>query len=284
MVSQKAQEIVDRVTQLRSFDAIKEIALSLPISVIEDFVGYPPDHCDKLSVLGYDVFNAFGPPDNELLTSGLEKMQEMMTYLLTEATPAQLKPDSAGADIYAAADRGDIDFDEAVQMMVAYTTAGMDTTMSAIGTAIQLFGTFQNEWHQARENQMHVRAAMNEILRYDAPIQWFSRLTLSEYEVAGSTIPANSRVILYMGSANRDERKWENPDDFDISREAGSQLAFGYGLHLCAGQALARLEFEEIFWRLAKRVRNIDVVSMERPVHNVLRSIRSLNVTLDLDD
>ena len=86
-----------------------------------------------------------------------------------------------------------------------------------------------------------------------------------------------------MGSANRDERKWDNPDQFDASRDAGGQLAFGYGRHGCAGQALARLEFEELFLALAGRVARIDVHNPQRPIHNLLRSISSMQVELLLD-
>ena len=283
IVRQKAQTIVDGVLSMGSFDAIREIALALPVSVIIDFVGYPPEDREKLSVLGYNVFNAFGPP-NDLLPYALGKFEEMMSYLLTEATVDRLRPGSMGADVYAAADRGDIDPEEAVQLMVAYTTAGMDTTMSAIGTAIYLFGTYPDEWDKARANPLAVRAAMNEVLRYDAPIQWFSRLTLTDYEVDGILLPAQSRVILYMGSANRDERKWDNPDQFDISRDAGGQLAFGYGLHGCAGQALARLEFEELFCALADRVARIEIQNPQWPIHNLLRSISSMQATLRLDN
>jgi len=283
IVRQKAQTIVDGVLSMGSFEAIGEIALALPVSVIIDFVGYPPEDREKLSVLGYNVFNAFGPP-NDLLPYALGKFEEMMSYLLTEATVDRLRPGSMGADVYAAADRGDIDPEEAVQLMVAYTTAGMDTTMSAIGTAIYLFGTYPDEWDKARANPLAVRAAMNEVLRYDAPIQWFSRLTLTDHEVDGILLPAQSRVILYMGSANRDERKWDNPDQFDISRDAGGQLAFGYGLHGCSGQALARLEFEELFCALAERVARIEIQNPQWPIHNLLRSISSMQATLRLDN
>ena len=174
LVRHKAQTIIDGVLTMGRFDAIREIALALPVAVIVDLVGYPTEDREKLSVLGYDVFNAFGPP-NDLLPYALGKFQEMMSYLLVEATADRLRPGSMGADIYAAADRGDIDVDEAVQLMVGYTTAGMDTTMSAIGTALYLFGEHPAQWEKVRGNPLAIRAAMNEVLRYDAPIQWFSR-------------------------------------------------------------------------------------------------------------
>jgi cytochrome P450 len=278
-----AVALVDDLVRRGTFEAVEDVATALPATVIIDLVGYPERGRRPLSELGKGTFDAFGPA-NDRLPAAVAKFGEMMAYLTTAASPEQLRPGSMGAAIYQAADRGEVDAEQALQLMVAYTTAGLDTTMSAIGTAIHLFGTHPGQWDLIRADPSRARTAFNEVLRYESPIQWFARTLRTDYEVAGIRLAEGDRVVLSYGSANRDERRWSDPDGFDVTRDAGGQLSFGYGRHFCAGAALARLEFEELFTALATRVRRFHVGPARWPLHNVLRGLSELPTRLELDD
>jgi cytochrome P450 len=108
----------------------------------------------------------------------------------------------------------------------------------------------------------------------------FGRTARTDWEVGDITVPAGSRLAVLFGSANRDERKWTDPDRFDIRRENIEHLAFGYGLHGCAGQALARIEGEAILRALLGKVSRIEADQPVRHFNNVLRGLASLPVTV----
>ncbi len=121
--------------------------------------------------------------------------------------------------------------------------------------------------------------AINEVLRLESPVQIFSRYVTRAFEIDGVTLPPGSRAMVLYGSANRDERKWIEPERFDIRRKAAEQLAFGHGEHLCVGLPLARLEMRAILESLARRVKHFDILEMERGLNNTLRGIKHLEVT-----
>ena len=122
--------------------------------------------------------------------------------------------------------------------------------------------------------------AFNEVLRIESPVQAFGRLVTREHEVDGVTLPAGSQVLLMFGSANRDERKWADPEHFDLSRNPVDHLAFGNGVHKCAGQGLARVEFAAVLYHLARKVQRFEAEEPERHLNNVVRGLSSLRVSV----
>lgn len=166
------------------------------------------------------------------------------------------------------------------QLFTAYLVPSLDTTISAIGNAIWLFGRYPEQWDKVRENPSLIPNAFKEVLRLESPIQGFSRKATSDYEVEGISIPAGSRVVVLFASANRDERKWRHPDIFDVTRNTSGHLGFGYGIHLCAGASLARLEGQAILSALAQRVERFELGKSTRKLNNVIRGLSSLAVTV----
>lgn len=126
-----------------------------------------------------------------------------------------------------------------------------------------------------------VPGKLNEVIRLESPIQTFSRYVAKDHAIEGFDLPAGSRTIVSFGSANRDERKWDNPEAFDILRNRSAEhLGFGFGEHLCVGSNLARLEIRALLTALAKRVERFQLVEMKRGVNNVLRGIERCVVTV----
>jgi cytochrome P450 len=124
--------------------------------------------------------------------------------------------------------------------MIDYMGPSLDTTIHAIANGVWLFAQHPGEWRKVCDEPARVSSALNEILRMESPIQGFSRLLTRDYNMA-RILPAGSRAIAFYGAANRDPRKFPDPDVFDVRRGAADQLAFGLGPHACAGMHLARL-------------------------------------------
>lgn len=141
--------------------------------------------------------------------------------------------------------------------MIDYLAPSLDTTISAISSALHLFATHPDQWQALREDPSLVANAINEVVRLESPLRAFTRKSVTDTDVGGVSIPKGSRVLVVYASANRDEREWDDPDTFDITRDVNRHLGFGYGTHGCAGQGLARLESQAILRELAARVDRI---------------------------
>ena len=165
-------------------------------------------------------------------------------------------------------------------MMNDYMGPSLDTTIFAVSSAIWLFAQHPEQWDAVRADPSLIPNAVNEVLRLESPIQGFSRMVTRDHVVDGVTIPANTRVIVLYGSANRDERKWEDPERFDVRRRASEHLAFGQGPHACVGMSLARLEIKALLTALAKRVTRFELGHTRRAINNVLRGFESVEVTV----
>ena len=128
-----------------------------------------------------------------------------------------------------------------------------------------------------RENPKLIRGSFEEVLRFEAPVQTFFRTTTRAVDVGGVAVGEGEKVLLFFAAANRDPRRWDNPDRFDVSRRATGHMTFGTGIHGCVGQAVARLESEAIFGALANRVASFELTGKpERRLNNTLRGFDTL--------
>jgi 4-methoxybenzoate monooxygenase (O-demethylating) len=128
-----------------------------------------------------------------------------------------------------------------------------------------------------RENPKLIRGAFEEVLRFEAPVQTFFRTTTKAVDVSGVGIGEGEKVLLFLAAANRDPRRWDRPDIFDINRRATGHMTFGTGIHGCVGQAVARLESEAIFAALTKRVASFELTGKpELRLNNTLRGLDTL--------
>jgi cytochrome P450 len=226
------------------------------------------------------MFNCFGPL-NDRARGSFPVLQEMVHYAKTHAVRGKLKPNSWAEAIIDAVDRGEIDQAERPAMMIDYMGPSLDTTIYAIGSGVCLFAKHPEEWRKVCESPSCVPSAINEVLRMEAPVQGFSRLLTRDYDMDGITLLAGSRAILFYGAANRDGRKFPNPNTFDVMRGSAEHIAFGSGPHMCVGLHLARLEMAALFRALATRVRRFHIEEEVRSVNNVLRGFSRLLVCVE---
>jgi cytochrome P450 len=279
-ISEKAEQLVRELWIRKRFCAVEDLAVRVPVEIVSTAVGLPKEGRERMLIWGEQMFNCFGPL-NDRSRKAFPVLQEMMDYATTQAVRDKLKPGSWAEAIIDAADRGDVPKAACPAMMVDYMGPSLDTTIAAIGSAVWLFANHPAQWEKVRESPSFVPAAVNEILRMEAPLQGFSRFVTRDYQMEEVTLPAGSRVIVFYGAANRDERKFSDPDTFDVTRDALHHLSFGTGPHVCVGLHLAKLEMCAIFNALAARVRRFRVEEEIRNVNNVLRGFRKLIVSVE---
>ena len=243
--------IVDQLQRFSkdvSFDAMKDIAPVLPVGAISHLVGIPDEGRERMLEWAAAAFNAIGPtPDADdaaLLREAFAFISSMDENKVAEG--------SWSAGLFAAADKGKISRQEAVAAMSAYVVPSLDTTILASGHLLYNLATHGDQWDMVRENPDLIPSAVLENMRHSAPARWFSRVAAKEYAVDGMSIPKGARVMILYGCANRDERRFENPDRFDVTRDARDHLGWGTGPHMCAGMHLARMEMEVLLEALVE--------------------------------
>jgi cytochrome P450 len=175
-------------------------------------------------------------------------------------------------------DSGDIAIEEFSTLLRDYLGPSLDTTIFATSNLIWLFSLHPEQWDLVRADPELTRNAINEAVRLESPIRGFTRSVTVEHEVGGVRLPAGARVLLLYASANRDERKWEDPEAFNVQRRVVDQVGFGLGVHSCAGMHLARLEIECLVRALIPRVRRFEASQPVRAINNTLRGLASLPV------
>ena len=278
-VDRRAAELVERIVAQGSFDAVTDLARRFPLELVADLIGLPAEGRETLLELMDANFNCFGPDNARTRESG-PKLGALAEYVMTKARPESLAEGSMGHAVYEAVEAGYVPAEAAPWLVMTYVTAGVDTTVHALGHTIWLFGTHPEQWAALRQSPSLIPQAFREVLRCETPVQLFGRTARTDWSVGDHVVPAGSRLAVLFGSANRDESKWPDADRFDIGRHNFDHLAFGYGLHGCAGQALARLEGEAILEALVGTVDKIDVGQPVRHYNNVLRGLASLPVTV----
>lgn len=274
-----ADALVDGLVRRAHVDAVTDLAEVLPATWVPDLLGWPADGRDRLLAWGAASFDGLGPLNDRAVAAGDGLIE--MTAHAQRLAGSTLPDGSFAARILQAADRGEIAQSRCPMMIIDYLAPSLDTTISAIGNAVWLFATNPDQWQLLRAEPHRIKGALNEALRLESPISCFARVARRDAEVGGVGIPAGSRVMVSFASANRDERRWDDPERFDITRESAGHLAFGHGEHACVGMGLARLEGTAVLAALVERVATIELDGPpRRKRNNLIRSFRSLPVTL----
>jgi cytochrome P450 len=270
-----ADQLADELVMRGTFDAVSDLAEVLPSNWVPELLGWPDDSRDRLIDWGSANFDALGPP-NARTDAGGTGLMEMAMYAIHLAQTT-LPEGSMAAGILDAAARGEIDAAQCPLAIIDYLAPSLDTTISALGNALWLFATHPDQWQLLRRDPDRVKHAFNEVLRIETPISSFTRVTTRAIEIDGVEVPAGARVMVSYASANRDERHWDEPDVFDITRNSAGHVAFGYGDHACAGMGLARLEGAAVLGALVERVERFELTaSPVRKLNNLIRSFASL--------
>jgi len=271
---------VDELLKLKSFDAIADLAEAFPMSVFPDALGLKQEGREHLLPYAVVGFNAFGPP-NELRQKALERSAPHQAYVQEQCQRENVAPEGFAGCIHARADTGDITGAEASLLVRALLSAGIDTTVNGIGAAVYCLARFPEQFALLRQDPTLARSAFEEAVRFESPVQTFFRTTAREVEISGHRIGEGEKVLMFLGAANRDPRRWDAPDSYNITRRTSGHVGFGSGIHMCVGQLVARLEGEVMLTALAQRIARIEISGEpKRRFNNTLRGLDSLPVTI----
>jgi cytochrome P450 len=222
------------------FNAMKGLAAFLPVEAVSHLVGLPEVGRERMLDWAAATFNLIGPDQDGADLAVMAEARAFMTGLSADTVRAG----SWAGDLFVAADSGRLSLVEAMAAISAYVIPSLDTTLLAKGHLLHDLASNPEQWVKLRKHPEKIPAAVLESVRRNAVIRWFSRVATADYDVDGVVVPRGARVMLLYGSANRDERRYPEPDRFDIDRDARDQLCWGSGAHMCAGMHLARLEME----------------------------------------
>lgn len=275
-----ADELIARLVGQRSFDGMLDLAQFLPVSIVSTLVGLPEEGREEMLSWAAAAFDACGPR-NARAENALPAFGSMIEYLLTKGGPSAVRPGSWADRVYQAADKGVIPHEAVFKMLLDYVVPSLDTTIFATGHMLDLFGNNPEQWRILRDHPELIPNAVNEVVRIRSPIRGFGRYVAEAVNVSGTEIAEGRVVVVLYASANRDERKWVEPDTFNIQREnVQQQIGFGVGRHVCAGQHLARLEMAAILKAMVKRVESFEVAAATPHINNLLYGFSRLPVII----
>ncbi|WP_354644653.1 cytochrome P450 family protein [Kitasatospora camelliae] len=247
-----AEELVASWEPGDEVDLVEELAGPLPVTVICQLLGVPP--ADRAAIRSWST-DLFATGDHQRIDAA---SHALAGYLAELITGKRARPDGALLSDLIAVHDGDADRlseDELLSLAVLLLVAGHETTTAAIGNAVLALLRHPAELEHLRADPHHLRAAVDELLRYDAPVSvatW--RWAPEEVELGDTRVPAGSPVFVCPGAANRDPARFPHPDRLDLRRaDAAGHLAFGHGIHRCLGAPLAHAEIEIVLGVLLER-------------------------------
>ena len=250
---------LDPLMGRRQFDILEEFAAPFPVEIISSILGVPPEdrqqirhwtdqmlHREEGSAMGSQASAEAGMAQSMYLSQlAQQKRAEPADDMLTALIGAELETEDGGT--------AHLDDAEIAGFGTLLAAAGSETVTKLVGNAVVLFGRHPDQWAKVLDDPAVIANAVEEILRYWAPSQYQGRFSTADSEWHGVTIPKNKPVFLITGAANRDPRRYDDPDRFDITREPGLAVGLGHGLHVCLGAALARLESRVAIEEIARR-------------------------------
>ncbi|MBI1259212.1 MAG: cytochrome P450 [Chloroflexi bacterium] len=276
--------LIDKAEPNGGMDLIGEFALLLPVTVIAELLGVPPEDFEILHGWSRDIGDTLELFEGEeIARRGAKATVEFSAYLRDLIAQRKQAPaDDMISSLIAIEAEGDrLSEDEMVAMCILLLFAGHETTVNLIGNGTLALMRHPEQWELLKRDPSLIKPATEELLRYDSPVQITTRFVLEDHELAGQQFRKGQNVATMFGAANRDPAKFTNPGELDITRDPNPHMAFGNGIHFCLGAPLARMEGQIALATLARRLPNLQLASENPPYRAtyVLRGLAHLPVT-----
>jgi len=240
--------LLDGLALRRNVDLIDEYAGAIPVEIIGNLLGVPHDEREPLRRWSLAILGALEPVlTPERADAGNRAVVEMSAYLRTLIDERRARPRDGSTDVLTRLIEGDADGDrltetELTHQCIFLLNAGHETTTNLIGNALHALTQWPGQRARLLDDPASIETAVEEFLRFDSSNQLGNRISTQPARVGDVELPAGSRVTLCIGAANRDPAQFIDPDRLDVARSPNRHLAFGFGIHTCAGLNLARLE------------------------------------------
>jgi cytochrome P450 len=246
------------------FDFIDSFAARIPVEVIGNLLDIPGDERGPLRAWSIAILSGLEPkPSAEMLERGNRAVVEFKAYLAGLVDQRRRQPGDAESDVLTRLIQGESSGErlsslELYHNCIFLLNAGHETTTNLIGNGLWLLLSHQDQLARLRKDQTLLAAAIEEMLRYDGPIQLNNRRLTAPITLGATTLPEGAFVTLGIGAANRDPRQFADAERFDVARKPNRHVAFGHGDHACAGMNVARMEARIAFSRLLSRFRRLE--------------------------
>jgi cytochrome P450 len=262
----EAQVLVDDLLESEEseLDAVADITARYVHTVLPDIMGLPVEGRENMTPFGNAVWATMGPM-NALFDDAMAGARNSFEWVDRACSRKSIRPDSLGGEMYAAADRGEITEQDAKLLTLTILSAGSDTTVITMANAIRAFSQFPDQYRILRSDPSLLRNAFDETLRWDSPSRLAGRIAKQDVAIDDYSIPEGTRCGLLFGAANRDPRKWTDPERYDIRRDVRGHVGWGQGIHMCVGKALAQMEADALLGELLRRVARIEPAGEPEP-------------------
>ncbi len=269
--------LLDEVAERGRMDIIDDLAYPLPVTVIAEMLGIPHEDRKRFKIWSDAVV---GAGNGEYSNSQLE----MGAYFLNMIAQRSREPkdDLISALLNAQIDGQHLNQQELLGFCVLLLVAGNETTTNLIGNALLCFDEHPEVMEQLRSDPELIPGAIEEVLRYRSPVQYMYRRAATDVTIRDSEIKAGQMLLAWIGSANRDEAQFPDPDNFDIRRTPNRHIAFGHGIHFCLGAPLARLEAKITLTLLLERfydIQRVRNVPLESTGSDLVFGVKHLPIT-----
>ncbi len=282
-VQSVANTLVDNVQTQRSMDVLADFAVPLPVTVIAELLGVPEDERSPLRNWSQTIVAMYElEPTAEQERAAIQAATEFTDYLRSLAKQRRQQPrDDLISALVEAEEAGDkLTEDELIATCVLLLNAGHEATVNVLGNGLYALFRYPDQLRLLQENPSLNNSAVEELLRYDTPLQLFRRFALEDIHFRDITFKQGQEIALLFGSANRDLERFPNPNTLDITRTDNPHIAFSLGVHYCLGAPLARMELQIALASLIQRLPNISLA--QEPHYRdsvVIRGLDALQVT-----
>lgn len=275
-ITESCEQMVQELAAKDEIEVVKEFAAHIPLEIVSKLIGYPEKGSKKLLDWAFNTFNTFGPNNFRTIKSlpslifGLSKYSRTLNI-------NNVLPGSWSHATFKAIEDGKLGEDEGRAIVMGYAIPSLDTTIQTATSMFKLLAENPEKFNEIKQNPDLIRGVVNEAIRLSSPVRGFSRVVTKDTEIEGHKLEKGSRILMLWSCANRDPKKYPNPDEFDIHRNPEDHLGWGYGNHRCAGEHLARLEMEELLKALCKHASRLEVGKPTAFLNNTLQGYKSLS-------
>jgi cytochrome P450 len=283
-----ATKLLDDIERKGSFDVMADMANILPVMVIAEMLGVPPELYQTFKQWSDTIITGGNTlPGQPIPDDVVGIIDNLRAYFLQEIEKRRTQPgpDLISALVAAHVDNEAMTADELLAFVVLLLLAGNETTTNLIGNGMLALGRHPDQMELLRSNLELAPRAIEEMLRYDGPVQATSRRAMADVEVGGTAIPKGAECFILLAAANHDPAQFPDPDRFDITREARDHVAFGEGIHFCIGAPLARLEGAIAIGESVRRLPKLHLKDPSAPLtykgSYFLRGLESLEMALE---
>lgn len=259
-------DLIDAALPRHGMDVIRDFAYPLPTTVIARMLGVPETDNDRFKRWSDDFAEFLGTPQMDAVERLMASVAELTAYFRALIPTRRGDEDDLLGALLRAEEHGDaLSETELFANIILLLAAGHETTTNLIGNGLHALLTHPAQLQRLRAAPALIPAAVEECLRFDAPVQFTTRVAKAPLAISDQAIPVGKEIFFVLGAANRDPAQFADPDNLDVSRRDNRHLAFGFGPHFCLGAPLARLEGQIAFATLLRRLPDLRLLEDTSP-------------------